>query len=182
MSGITVNVQGNIADVIKTVTKIPQEARKMQRQLPRELGKIVAGIAADEASKVYWIKKGRVKKAVGKTSTGIVIRGTRQNVADYRMTPNKPGKRRKNGIRVAVMRSGGLKTIRSGFVMRGKNSGKILGMVRYGHGRGAIRAMIAPAIPQLLENDDVQSGIEARIQSEAIDALNLWAAKTIARR
>lgn len=180
MNGITVQVGGNIQAAINAVARIPEEARKLQRQLPRELGKIIGDIAADEASKVYWIKKSRVKKAVSKTNAGIIIRGTRQNVIDFRMTPNRPGKRRKNGIRVAVMRSGGLKTIRSGFPISPRFHGRVLGMMRVGKGRYDLKALTAPAIPQLLNNEEVQAGIETRIQSEAIDALNLWLSRKTA--
>lgn len=183
MDGITVSVDTSGLERMKSlIGHIPGALKKVERGMMRELARSAKKIAAEESSKVYYIQRGRVTRAITTQGMSLVVLGRRQNVADYRMTPKVPGKRRKNGIRVGVMRAGGLKNIPHGFVIRGKNSGKILGVLRTGRGRKVFHALISPAIPQMMENPEVQSAMMERLNRSAIEAMNLYAGKILAGR
>ncbi|MBQ4430017.1 MAG: hypothetical protein II877_00830 [Synergistaceae bacterium] len=172
----------DIARLQLILSSIPGNSKKIQRQLQRELIKSAKKIIPPEASKVYWIKQARVRKAITTSGMNVILRGTRQNLADFHVSPSRPGKRRKNGLKAAVMRRGGMKAIRHGFLIHGRGSGKILAMVRTGKGRTDYEPLTSPAIPQMMENEEVQSAVTERLKQSAIDSLHILAGRLLAGR
>ncbi|MBQ6971806.1 MAG: hypothetical protein IJP86_05560 [Synergistaceae bacterium] len=182
MNGFVINV--NMAGVERMKSLLlhaPKLLEQAMKNIRKEVLKAAKKSAASRASEEYFIKKSGVTREMTLRGDSLVLRGYRQNLADYKMSPKRPGYR-KNGITGAVMREGGMKKIPSGFVIRGKSSGKILGMIRTGKPRKAYKALISPAVPQLMENPRVQEGVvrdtEEAVRltaaNETAKALRMW--------
>ncbi len=162
--------------------KIPYGFIKAQKMATRRAMESMRTVASRKIPEIYYIKPGRVKKAIslsiGNKATGglFIVRGQRLSLSSFYMTPKKLPVRK--GLKAAVRRDTGIKTIEKGFLIRGKNSGKMLPFVRIGRERTAIKHLVSPAIPQMIEkNEDVQEAILEAGEEAFMKNFSFWVNK-----
>lgn len=151
-------------------------AKKAASETLRELKKT----AGAEASKVYEISAPKVRKNIKlyPSSGTLIATGKRKNLADYRISP-KHIRNPQRGIKGSVMRSSGMRKYPRGFLIHGRNSGKLLAFQRTGSGRKDIEPLIRPAIPQLLQNEQVSSALTSQAEKSVLEKLRIHANKAI---
>lgn len=139
--------------------------------------------AVRKAKDVYFVKPHRIRRAIStkydKSGGLFTVTGRRMNVADFYMSPKSRPKRRMKGLTIGVKRESGLEHVPRGFIIPGKNSGKMLGFVRVGKAQDDIEALTRPAIPQLMENPDVQEAILERGADDFNKTFYFWVNKAI---
>ena len=165
------------------LSHIPNAYNKAAKKAASETLKALKLTASEEASKVYAMSPAEIRKAIKlyPSSGTLKVTGRRKNLTDYRITPKKPGIRKL--MRGAVMRQGGLKAIPRGFLIHGRNSGKIIAMLRTGSKPQDIESLTSPAVPQMMENEQVNQAISGMAESDVMKRLRLyvWQAVTEGR-
>lgn len=95
-------------------------------------------------------------------SAKIESRGSSLRMKEFRVNPKKPSPRRRSPITVEVRR-GSKKTINGAFVQRMPN-GSVGVYARTGRSRLPIRQLFGPAVPVMLNNDDVVAAVQSRAE------------------
>ncbi len=169
-----------LQSAIQTLKSIPGAYERAAKSVMSRVVQSVRQEAVNQTRDKYWITAGRVRKAFYQrnTSTGAEIRvsGKRVSLKHYKVSPSKPSKRRKL-LSGAVKRASGLKQIPRRFLI--PVQGKYYGFQRIGRERNAIRSLVAPAIPQIVGNDETisamtekaQETFEKRMQHEMMRAI-----------
>lgn len=161
---ITVKLDtSGITQAIKLLAHIPGAYdRAANRALKRAMEAMKAETVRSGTAK-YHIKAGEVRKTLTITpgsrgSMRLVSRGERKSLADYYMTPKRPGKHNK-GIKAAVKRTG-IKSLRGAFLVNIR--GRYLPFVRVGRGKWDIRHLSSVAVPQIAGNEEVSQQVTDR--------------------
>ena len=169
-----------IQQAVQTLKSIPGAYEKAAHSVMWRVVQSVRQEAVNQTRDKYWITAGRVRKAfyVRRSDFGGEIRvsGSRVNLKDYKLHPGRPPKRRKI-LSGAVKKTGGLKAIPRSFLI--PRQGSYYGFERIGRGRDAIRSLVAPAVPQIVGNDQTidamtqkaQETFEKRMQHEMMRAI-----------
>ncbi len=129
--------------------------------------------AVQAVTREYVIKPGKVRKTITIRANQLggmfMSRGRRVNLSDYRISPKKIPVR--HGLTAQVKHEGGMKTIPRGFLIPGRNSGKLLAFSRIGRARMDIKQLVSPAVPQMLENEEVSQEILNEAEKNFADRL-----------
>lgn len=140
--------------------------------------------AVQAVTREYIIKAGKVRKTIKIRSNQMggmfMSSGRRLNLADFRLTPKKIPVR--HGLKAQVKRDSGGEVIPRGFLIPGRNSGKLLAFHRIGRARMDIEALTRPAVPQMLENEEVkqellseaEKNFDARLRYEVMRQLGIY--------
>ena len=133
-------------------TDAVQETAKRYFMKPSEL-------RAEKGKKYFSFRKATAGNLMGE----MLVKGKRQSLANYKLTPSVPKPGAKVQLKGAVKREGGLKPLK-GFLIR-RASGKYFPFYRIGYSkndreRGEIRAYISPSIPQIVKNEETIQAIE----------------------
>lgn len=164
----------------KLLSHIPGAFSRAAKKAAGETIRAMKKTAGDEASKVYETTGAKVRKHITlyPSSGTLMARGRRMNLSDYRMTPKRV-RNPQHGIRGSVLRSTGMRFIPRGFLMRGANSGKVLAMMRTGKGRRDIKPLVSPAVPQMLENEEVSGVLEEEAGRIVLEKLKLYVNRAV---
>ena len=177
---ITINADASeIARLKQYLSHIPKAYNAAAKKAASETLKLIKQTASEEAAQVYAMSAPKIRKAIKlyPSSGTMKVSGRRKNLSDYLITPKTPN-RRKN-LHGAVMRKGGLKAIPRGFLIRGKNSGKIIAMMRTGSKVDDIDPLTRPGIPQMMENEQVNKAISDMAESEVMKRLRLYVSQAV---
>lgn len=179
MLKIQVETTGHgIGECCKLLMSIPGGLKKVTRKVKQELTRKARKVVPQAISQTYYVQRRHIQNAMTVRSAMVLLRGERLNVSDFMIKPNKV-KNPQHGLHVGVKREGGLKFIRSGFLIHGRDSGKVLGMQRLGRQRKDIRTLTAPAVPQMMGNEEVQSRVTEELERTAVESLMLWTGRII---
>lgn len=151
-------------------------AKKAASETPRELKKA----AGDEASKVYTMPAHKIRKAIKlyASSGTLKVSGRRKNLSDYKIVPKTPSRNRRI-LKGAALREDGMKAYPRGFLIHGRNSGKILAFIRTGSNREDIEPLTRPAIPQMMENEKVNKALTETAEKTVLEKLRLYASRAV---
>lgn len=151
MMQFKVDMSGDIKG-LKGLGAFPLQIRKAMESAQQEALRAMQAEAVTDVTEDYYLKATAVRKSITLqpfTKGGrFVVRGERQLLHRYKLTPMRPG-RKSVELKGAVKRAGGLKPLGSAFLMRTR-TGKYIAMRRKGSNRFPIKALIGPAIPQLV--------------------------------
>lgn len=151
------------------IAHIPGAIEKAKRYSLQKALTAMRSKAVELTTAKYFIKGSEVRRAMtltrGKEAGRLVVRGRRQTLRHYKLTPASPGKRKRQ-LQGAVEREGGLKPLGSrAFLFR--SGGVWIPMKRASRARSPIRPILSPAIPQIVNKPDT---IEA-VREAGYDAL-----------
>ena len=128
----------------------------------RVVNRVMDGMRTDavsETSQKYYVKAKDVRSSItfrkataGNLMGEMISRCKRHNLADYQLTPKSPSKGKKTVIQGAVKKAGGLKTLKSAFLVR--RGGRYFPYYRTGKGRWKISSFISPSMPQIIKNEE----------------------------
>ena len=174
MSNGTVQIQ--ISD--RALERANNALRHVQNGFPlavaRAASRTLEGIPMDtgkETSKRYFVKSSEVRAALyqkrkptaGNIVGTVTFRGKRRNLANYKMTPQKPrfranreGRKVQAPIQAGVKQAGGLKSFdndsKPGVFLVKRAGGRYFPFIRTD---GHIRSFVSPSIPQIIGNEEV---------------------------
>ena len=174
-----------LKEIQETIAHIPGAIGKARDYSLSKALAAMKAVAVEQTQQDYYVKGSAIRKSITlrkyKDGTAqFISRGRRLLLSDYYLNPGKIQRKRKP-LYGAVRRDTGIKPLGSAFLIRGQNSGKILPMVRTTRARYPIKALIAPAIPQIIGNDGTikamnEAGSEAfrkEFQRQALRALGV---------
>ena len=137
------------------------------RAVANATNRTLEGLRTDAVSETkgrYFVKSGDVRKTLtlkragaGNMAGAVVSRGSRKNLAEYKLFPTAPRKGRMASLKGAVKRDG-LKSLGNAFLVR--RGGKYRPYTRTGTGRWNIEPFISPAIPQIIKNEETVKAME----------------------
>ena len=168
----------------RLLSHIPKGLQQALKYAGKRTLEMMRTDAVQLVTQEYVIKPGKVRKTITLRANQMggmfMSRGRRVNLSDFRISPKKIPV--KHGLQAQVKHEGGMKSIPRGFLIPGRNSGKLLAFQRVGRGRMAIEALISPAVPQMLDNPDVKEGLlseaeknfDARLRYEVMRQLGIY--------
>ena len=188
MSG-TVSIQVTNNKLARANTALRRILSETPQAVARTINRTVEGLktdAARETSRRYFVKATDVrasmspKKASSGNLQGAMVSKDKRHLLDYyKLTPTSPNPGGKTEIKGAVKTAGGLKTLKSAFLVR-RAGGTYFPFVRVGSGAGSsnqyrykgIRSLIAPALPQIIKNRDTVKAMRMGAEERFIKRLD----------
>lgn len=162
----------NLKAIQKALSGTP---KKVNQVLSRAVNRAVTNVKSNISKKVreqYVVKASDVKDSlhITKATVGYPVAvvkstGKKLNLTKFRISPiePRPTSPPKNGYRVEVKKSEGLKTVPRGFLAYTKNS---LGFFqRTGSSRMPIKRLMGPSIPEMIGHEDTIEYIESEARS-----------------
>lgn len=154
----------------KLLVTVPDGAQKASVKALNQGIQTAQTAANFKARKVYTIQKAafrkgmRIKKArMGDLLARLTSKSARRELIDFEVSPATIQRGKKSGqLKVAVKRSGGLKTLPGAFVERGKQDGKLHVLQRAGKERYPIRIKYGPSPSEMLAGEEVLPYVERR--------------------
>ncbi|MBR1602930.1 MAG: phage tail protein [Synergistaceae bacterium] len=137
----------------------------VSRSLNRTIDSLKSA-AARETKQRYFVSVGEVKKSfalrkstLNSLNAELISRGRRKSLKDYKLTPKAAPKHRKRDyVKGAVKREGGLKPLPGAFLVKGRNGYRPV--YRTGRGRYDLKGLASPAVPQIVKNEDTLKALE----------------------
>ena len=158
----------NIAVSAPALERANNALRHIKGAFPRAVAlatnRTLEGLRTDAVSETkgrYFVKAGDVRKTLtlkrasaGNMAGAMVSKGSRRSLAEYKLTPTAPGKGRRTALKGAV-KNDGLKSLGNNvFLIRLGAAGRYWPYIRTGKGRWDVKALISPAIPQIIKNEE----------------------------
>lgn len=174
---LTINADAaEITRLKKLLSHIPNSFRNAAKKAAGDTLRQLKKTAGDEASRVYAMSPAKIRKAIKlyATSGTLKVTGRRQNLSDYTITPKSPGRKRRI-LRGMALGQEGMKEYPRGFLIHGRNSGKVLAFIRTGSKRDDIEKLIRPAVPQMMENEEVSKVLSETAERTVLEKLRLYA-------
>lgn len=175
------NVENGMINVQISNNALERANRALRRILSespkavaRAVNRIMDGLRTDavrETTQKYFVKAKDVRASItfrkataGNLMGAMVSKGKRHSLADYQLTPSSPNPKGKTQLKGAVKCEGGLKSLKSGFLVR-RAGGKYFPFYRIGYDpehrqRGEIRSYISPSMPQIINNEETVQAME----------------------
>lgn len=170
MIDIELSLRG-LEEVMSRLSAVPGAIEKAQRLA---IGRVLESLRTEAKRGVtgeYHAKGGDVLRSITlrKRANGgeLISRGKRKSLAEYKLTAKKPGKRKK--VLLGAVRRTGLKVLDRAFLLRPHEGGKYYPYVRVGPGRRDIKALISPAISQLVGSQRVSPEMLQRAQEVFVE-------------
>lgn len=165
-----IEISLNTNDLHKARQALQALGRQASPLVARALTRSARGVATDASRLVrgvYNVRAAQVRKSFRVASASrdrlaASASSTGRNVSliHFGARPGKPGGRRpRRGVSVSVM--SGRKIIPGSFVARMPNGGVGVFRRKEGAGRLPIRKLVGPSVPQMLDHEDVQPGLES---------------------
>ncbi len=178
---LTINADtSEITRLKRLLSHIPGAYEKAARKSASETLRVLKKAAGDEASKVYAMSPARIRNqmCIRDRSGTLKVTGRRQNLSDYQITPKSPGRKRRD-LKGMVLRQVGLQSYPRGFLIHGRNSGKVLALNRTGSKRGDTEPLTRPAVPQMMENEEVSKALTVTAERTAVEKLRLYVSRVV---
>jgi len=159
MSGVTLDLASQ--ELENTTKKLAGFGKSAERAVKDALHRAGDGLKTDavnETTRKYHLSAGEIRKHLlfkkggrsGYHSVALIAKGSRKRLSEYKVTG------RGGNIRVAVKREGGMKALRTGFVI--DNNGRKIVLWRPDAAKS--RRVMGPSVPQLIRNQDTVKAIE----------------------
>lgn len=130
--------------------------------------------AVQKVNEDYFISKANVSKTMSTerasaTSLSAFIKSKGRPIAltKFKVSPNRPTKRRGRTVKAQVKRSSGGGDIPNAFIAR-MESGHVGAMFREGPEAYPIRQFHGPAVPSMLKNSDISAFVGSAAQDELL--------------
>ncbi len=178
---LTINADIREIDRLKKLLiHIPNAYTKAAQKAASETLRELKKTAGEEAAKEYEISAPKVRKSIKlyPSSGTLKATGRRLNLADYRMSP-KQIRNPQHGIKGSVKRGSGMQSYPRGFLIHGRNSGKVLAFQRIGRNREDIEPLIRPAVPQLIGNEKVSGALMQTAEKSVTEKLRLYVNRAV---
>ena len=178
---LTINADTSEITRLKSLlSHIPGAYTKAAKKSASETLRVLKKAAGEEASKVYAMSPARIRKAIKlyASSGTLKVTGRRQNLSDYQITPKSPGRKRRL-LKGMVFRQGGLKSYPRGFLIHGRNSGKVLAFLRTGPGKMDTEPLTRPAVPQMMENEEVSKALTDTAERTGRETLKRYVSQAV---
>lgn len=172
-----VTVTANLEDVAKRLPSEKMARTVMARSINRALtaGRVQA---AREVVKDYAVRQKQVneKARISKTNAGhleasITFAGPALNIADFKVSPNKPQPEKRPVLRAMIGKQHGQKPYRGAFLIPVR-TGTYKAFRRVGKDRLPIQPVYGPSIPSLIGADRVRAAVQDRIREVVITRLD----------
>lgn len=147
---------------------------KVPLALSRAINRSAAAAKSEATRQVrsqYTVKAGTVNQTIkvsratpDRLEAKIESRGSNLRLIDFSVTPTKPSPRRRTATKAAVRR-GAKKVISGAFVQRMPN-GSAGVFRRTGKSRLPIEQLYGPAVPVMMNNDDVVKAVQERAEQQ----------------
>lgn len=152
----------------------PDGLKKALNATVKRVGTDVQTDIIDQTQEKYYIQGKAIRQTLKIThSEGalqIISRGKRLNLVRYKISPNKVPKHKRTLY--GAVRRGPLKAFPRGFLIKFKRTQNTWAFRRIGKGEWNIKPIIAPAIPQLIQNQNTISYISQHAKQRFNDRLN----------
>ena len=144
----------------KLIAHIPGAVAKARKYAVSKALTAVRATAVDRTTEEYYVKGKEIRSSImmqrGQDNARMIIRGKRLLISHYIMSPKAPPKRGRYNLMGAVKRAGGLKPLGDrAFLMRTRTGKKYAPMRRKGRSRLPVEPIMAPAIPQIIGDNDM---------------------------
>jgi hypothetical protein len=161
----------NLAQVELALRKTPE---KINQVLSRAVNRAATNAKSNMSKKVreeYAIKASDIKNAVNitrattsKPDATVKSAGKKINLAKFRISPTapRPNNPPKDGYKVQVKKSEGLKVVPRGFLVN--SNGGLAFFQRTGSSRMPIKRLMGPAVPEMIGNKSVIEWVENEAQ------------------
>ena len=170
---VTIDVKGLREGLVKIDALSGETKRATSKAINTAIPKIRNTIV-DKTTQDYFISKANVKKTIdvkranpSGLSAFIRSKGGPVALTKFRVTPQRPPKRKGRTVKAQVMRNGGGGTIPNAFIAR-MGSGHIGAMYRKGADRYPIGQFHGPAVPSMLKNAEVSAFVGNVAQEELL--------------
>ena len=192
MNGM-VNLQISNEKLAQANSALRKILSESPRAVARAVNRTTDGLRTDsvrETSERYFVKPKDVRASLsfrsatpGNLMGAMVSKGKRHSLADYQISPKKPQYQRNNEgkkiqvpVTAAVKRAGGLKSFKAPltnavFLVK-RSGGKYFPFYRVGEGKWKINSLIAPSIPQIINNKETVEAMEKGAEERFKKRLN----------
>lgn len=170
----------------KILASVPGKLNHVLTRAVKEGGKILSTGISRGVTQRYYVKYGDVRPAISISESPegleLLVRGRRQTLKHFRMTPKKaPARRKRTGYLSGAVRRGNMHKFSHGFVFP-KNDLPVIRLSRGHHASfEGLKILTGPSVAQLAETVTVHEDITERVRARMNQQIRYWSMKEIMR-